>query len=49
MMSVNLEKTFEYHAIQESLRCENFAEYYLCIKQYFDMFFSTRKHLTNKK
>ena len=35
--------------IQEILYYENFAEYYLCIKQYFDMFFSTPKHIPHAK
>ena len=30
MMSVNLEKTFKYLKIQESLRSENLTGYYLC-------------------
>ena len=30
MTSVNLEKTFEYLKIQESLRSENITKYYLC-------------------
>ena len=30
MTSVNLEKSLEYLKIEESLRFENFIEYYLC-------------------
>ena len=37
MKFVNLEKALEYLKIQES-----FTEYYLCIKEYFDMLFFTR-------
>ena len=33
-----LEKILEYVKIQENFRPENFAQYYLCIKEYFDMF-----------
>ena len=40
MVSINLEKTLEYHKIQESLRSENFTTDYFCVKEYFEMFFS---------
>ena len=35
--------------IQEILYYEHFAEHYLCIKQYFHMFFSTPKHVQHAK
>ena len=45
MRSANLEKTLEYLQIQESVRSENFTEYYLCIQEYFDISFSTLKYI----
>ena len=44
-MSVNLEKSVEYLKIQKNLATENFAEYYLCIKEYFGMLFAAQKHI----
>ena len=48
MTSVNLEKTLEYLNIQESLRCENLTEYYLC-KRMFLRFYLPRKTLYKHK
>ena len=44
MTIVNLEKILEYLKIQERLRSQNFTEYYLRVKEYFDMFFSTSRY-----
>ena len=44
MTIVNLEKILEYLKIQERLRSQNFTEYYLRVKEYFDMFFSTQRY-----
>ena len=44
MTIVNLEKILEYLKIQERLRSQNFTEYYLRVKEYFDMFFSTQTY-----
>ena len=44
MTIVNLEKILEYLKIQERLRSQNFTEYYLRVKEYFDMFFSTPRY-----
>ena len=44
MTILNLEKILEYLKIQERLRSQNFTEYYLRVKEYFDMFFSTQKY-----
>ena len=39
--SINVEESFEYLQIQESLQSENFTGHCLFIKEYFDMFLST--------
>ena len=44
MTSVDAEKSLKYSKIQESLRSENFTEYYLC-KGIFLYFFSTLKDI----
>ena len=38
MTSFNLEESLKYISIQESLPWNNFKEYYVCIKEYFDVF-----------
>ena len=47
-MYVSLEKTFRYLKIQKSWRSENFTDYF-CIREYFDVFFSTTKYIPQAK
>ena len=39
---LNIERTFRYLKIQDSLPSENVTEYYLCIKKYFEIFSLSR-------
>ena len=52
MTFVSLEKTLDHLTVQESLRSENLTEYYLflylCIKEHFDLSFSTPKQISSK-
>ena len=40
------EKTFGYLKSQEIIQSGNFSEYYICVKEYFDMPFSTLKYIS---
>ena len=48
MTSVNLENTLENLKIQENLAIWKFTEFYLCTKEYFDMFSSIPKFCKRK-
>ena len=45
MTSFILEDNFEYLEIQKHSPTENVKEYYLCIKEYFDLFFPIPDHI----
>ena len=49
MTSVNLGNTLEYHKIQESLRSENFTDYYLCYRIFLYFFLDPKRYYTNTK
>ena len=40
-----MEKNIEYLKIQENLRSENLTVYHLCKNEFFDLFFSSPKHI----
>ena len=41
----HLEKFLKYLNTEKSLRSKDFTEHCICIKEYFDMFFCTLKHI----
>ena len=48
MLSINLEKTLEYLKIQEAYGLK-ISQSFICVKEYFDMFFSTLKDIIQEK
>ena len=49
MTSVNLEKTFDYFKIQESLQPKNLTEYYLCKGIFLYVFLYPERYYTSTK